>query len=515
MALLALWTFRRRRWVWLVAGLAIGHAWADDSSPSPACKPDALEKFLTPDHKLVLTGKQTVVLGPGRHVLAGVCVDGEAALRVCGEATLFLSGAGPAVIAGRGIGSNDGHPASISIESEDRPDLYVLIENQRAPVKLTMKLPGGAATVAITGKAGLEVTRESKVDRIAYNSAWGDLHGFPECASPSVRPPSREELHRRKCTALNVRPQPPPSGPAIAEPLENGSVVFEHQPEAQEFVVPAGVKRITVEAWGGGGGGGSTNRDTRSQTGAPIVDAKGGGAAFVRGTFAVNEGDRLVIHVASGGGGAVLPGFGTTAGGGGGTSYVRLNGVDLVVAGGGGGAGADGCGGCEAGREGNGGAAGAEAGATGDGVPCYVLDDDCAEGGKGGASSQGGRGGVGPSGAGGEGHQGAGGASKGWTGVALGGKGHLGGPSNAGNGSGGGGGAGWFGGGGGGYRTTYCGGGGGGGSSHLHSGATGAVMVGGSGLIPGHSVDAHRGHSSGGGGHGGDPGEPGRVVVFY
>jgi hypothetical protein len=62
------------------------------------------------------------------------------------------------------------------------------------------------------------------------------------------------------------------------------------------FVVPAGVTSVTVEAWGGGGGGKS---GTTGPTG--IGGSGGGGGAFSTGNIAVTSGSTLSITVGAGG----------------------------------------------------------------------------------------------------------------------------------------------------------------------------------------------------------------------
>ncbi|HEY8210166.1 MAG TPA: hypothetical protein VIG99_21920 [Myxococcaceae bacterium] len=428
-----------------------------------------------------------MVLGPGPYDFSRICVQDESVIRFCRSTVIRLTSEATSVIAGHGIGPVNGERGSLRIEAPHRPPLYVLVENTSAPVDLDLQVPNGTVTVAITGKTGLNISG-SPLQSMTSNAGWGDTHNFPPCDAPPPAPPA----------------PPPPPEPSLPEPRLQRTSSFTLSDEPQSFVVPPGVQRITVEAWGAGGGGGSAGK----------ANARGGGGAFVRAGIAVSPGEALQIQVGAGGAGARLPGFGTTSGGGGGATLVARGNTTLLVAAGGGGAGADGCTGCEERLAGNGGAGGAEVGERGQDVRCYERDGDRATGGEGGGQAAGGRGGTGPSGKGEAGASYRGGGSHGWTGVAQGGDGSSGGESKAGNGAGGGGGAGLYGGGGGGWRVTYCGGGGGGGSSWSHPQNRETVLRAGAGPRPGNSADSHR-DGAGAGGAPGAPGQPGRVVVFF
>ena len=112
---------------------------------------------------------------------------------------------------------------------------------------------------------------------------------------------------------------------------QNDSAVFKFKPSQQSWIVPAGVTKINVNAYGAQGG-----------------SAKGGKGGLVKSELQVKPGTNLLIYVGSqpegtnGGynGGGKGCGNGT---GGGGASDIRINGSALenriLVAGGGGGAG--------------------------------------------------------------------------------------------------------------------------------------------------------------------------------
>lgn len=244
---------------------------------------------------------------------------------------------------------------------------------------------------------------------------------------------------------------------------------FYYTGERQSFIVPSGVKRITVIARGGMGAG----------------PANGGRPGRVNAIIPVKPGDELYVFVggaASGQAGGYNGGGNGGSGayceckgyGGGGASDVRRGGYKLsnriLVVGGGGGNGATGdetsdIGGI--GGKGGGSVAGSGSAGSGDGTP--------GGGGGGGTQSSGGAGGTGGSGSGSSGIVGS---------LGVGGDGGSSGSSSSyygGGAGGGGGGGGYYGGGGGGagsgdyssssYDDDEAGGGAGGGSSYIEPGA--------------------------------------------
>ena len=132
-----------------------------------------------------------------------------------------------------------------------------------------------------------------------------------------------------------------------------GSQSFSHTGAEQQFVVPAGVTSITINATGAGGGDG----------GHPVNGGNVGSGGSATGTLAVTPGETLYIYVGEKGGDAINNGGGSgtggaggfngggmggnstwdpgAGGGGGGASDVRQGGSDLmsrvIVAAGGGG----------------------------------------------------------------------------------------------------------------------------------------------------------------------------------
>jgi hypothetical protein len=223
---------------------------------------------------------------------------------------------------------------------------------------------------------------------------------------------------------------------------------------SHDYVVPAGICWVTVEAFGAQGG------DAVSIEGEPTILGGRGGEAEAR--IAVTSGETLEVNVGGAGEDAVAndPGeggsngggdggaagigddedFEAAGGGGGGASDVRQGGTDLehrvVVAGGGGGAG----GGTDLDNDpgGAGGDGGGEEGEDGQPGGFGIPAPDPAQAGEGGGESEGGDGGIanpptyhGDDGEAGEGGDGGGAAEERVDG-------------------GGGGGGGWYGGGGGG-----------------------------------------------------------------
>lgn len=188
-------------------------------------------------------------------------------------------------------------------------------------------------------------------------------------------------------------------------------------PGTFNWVVPACVNYVTVEAWGGGGGGGgnvailkTSGASTETCTGA----GGGGGGGYAARTFAVTPGQTYTIVVGAGGTGGVA-GIGTTAGGistpagngvVGGTSSFSGNSYNLQATGGNGGGGAGGyctvVGSCALGN-GVAGAGGNGVGGSinyigGNGAAGLILDHSTDKsGGGGGAAGPGGNGGLAPS----------------------------------------------------------------------------------------------------------------------
>lgn len=117
-------------------------------------------------------------------------------------------------------------------------------------------------------------------------------------------------------------------------PAGSTTTVFSYTGTEQQFVVPAGVTSVYIDAYGAQGSPGL----------APAGGAGGlGGRAG--GTLAVTPGQTLYVYVGGGNGGGA--GGNANSGAGGGASDIRVGGSSLanriLVAGGGGGGGGTGC----------------------------------------------------------------------------------------------------------------------------------------------------------------------------
>ena len=146
-----------------------------------------------------------------------------------------------------------------------------------------------------------------------------------------------------------------------AEAAFNSTQTFNYTGAVQDFVVPAGVTSVTIEAWGAQGGRGWINN--------AIGAGYGGNGGYAKGALTVTPGETLKLYVGGRGGSTAALGSGgwngggysddndsdndDSGGGGGGATDIRKGGTALanrvIVAGGGGG------GGCNSGNGGAGG----------------------------------------------------------------------------------------------------------------------------------------------------------------
>jgi hypothetical protein len=243
---------------------------------------DGLDDFLLPDGTLLVRGKRTLLLGPGPYTVARVCVEDRGSIRLCApRSELRITGPLPSIIDGGGIGPVGPDPASLLIGGPSGGALFLLADNVAAPMEVVFDLPGGDVTLAVTGQRGLEVSARGKLARLNHTSAWGDTRNFPPCAPAT--PAATTTISEADFTVLcQADPQTPRGWPPVRgqgdEPRGQTVRAFAHQREPHLFTVPAGVSRLTVEAWGGGGGGGSAWK----------ANAHGGGGGFVRATLAVS-----------------------------------------------------------------------------------------------------------------------------------------------------------------------------------------------------------------------------------
>ncbi len=140
------------------------------------------------------------------------------------------------------------------------------------------------------------------------------------------------------------------------------------------LLVPAGVTKLRVDAYGAGGGGGGGDNST------PTYGGDGGAGAYEAGVIAVTPGTNLTITIGTGGAAGANGSTTGTAGSGGSDSRISASSTVLLSAGGGAGGG-----GASSGVHGTGGAGGS-AGTTGSinhaGISgaCDVSGDLCGKG---------------------------------------------------------------------------------------------------------------------------------------
>ncbi len=174
-------------------------------------------------------------------------------------------------------------------------------------------------------------------------------------------------------TTLSPREQLTSAPYAIYSSSSSGFSNFMVFDAAGLFTVPAGVRKLLIEAWGGGGGGGGGTGGAACSGG-----AGGGGGGYGKVIVDVTPGESAAVAVGAGGGGGAVGG----AGGPGGLSSIG----GFVVSGGAGGA--AGGAGCPDGGSGGAGAGPASVtGSTG-------KSGDIGTGGDGGDAGAGGGGGV-------------------------------------------------------------------------------------------------------------------------
>lgn len=129
---------------------------------------------------LIVEGDQTVVLPAGRHVFSRICVHQRGSLRVRGATTIVLVGNETSVIGGRGIGHVEPVPVTLTLVTEDTPEVHVLFDNDEAPITLELSAPRATIGVAITGRAGLTLGGTG-AKKVIHNGAWGLPESFPKC----------------------------------------------------------------------------------------------------------------------------------------------------------------------------------------------------------------------------------------------------------------------------------------------------------------------------------------------
>jgi hypothetical protein len=112
------------------------------------------------DGSLLLSGSDSLLMGEGNCNFSRICVSDQASLRVRGSTSMVINGQSRSVIGGMGIGPEGNDPATIRMDVEGPPEIYLLIENQNAQVNLVLNAADSNAWISITGQAGLVVDGE-------------------------------------------------------------------------------------------------------------------------------------------------------------------------------------------------------------------------------------------------------------------------------------------------------------------------------------------------------------------
>lgn len=160
---------------------------AAQAATTGGCRGDDPARFVTAGGALVLSGRDTLTLGPGPHRFTRICVRDQARIAVCARTSLEITGDASSVIAGRGIGPAAGQPADIAISATGKATLAVLFDNVAAPIKATFEAPAvHDVYIGLTGKTGLEIAG-GPLQRVHYGLSWGDVSSFPACGGPPAK----------------------------------------------------------------------------------------------------------------------------------------------------------------------------------------------------------------------------------------------------------------------------------------------------------------------------------------
>lgn len=416
-------------------------------SPAAGTQGATIAVTLTGTH--FASGSTTVAVGGSGVTVSGVSVASATSLTASFAIGSTATTGARTVTVTTPAGTSGTHTFTVNAAA-GLPTLTAISPNRgsqgtTARVLLTgTNFVGGATTVAVSG---IGVT----VSNVSVSSATSLTADFVLGGTASTGP--------RGVTVTTAAGTSGARTFTINQP--SGSETFSYTGGTQIFLVPAGVTRLTVDAYGAQGGNGGS------------FGGLGASGGRVTATIGVAQGETLQIVVGGAGGNGFANGTGAagyngggaslsssvSGGGGGGASDVRQGGTTtghrVVVAGGGGGGGARGFGGAFGGHGGSGGQTTGFGGNSGAGPTP-------GQGGGAGTPSAGGPGG---------------------SGISTGTPGQLevGGDSGLGSNAGGGGGGGYYGGGGGGNGSAPSsgGGGGGGGSSYATATATAVSHQGG------------------------------------
>jgi hypothetical protein len=120
------------------------------------------------DGSLKLNGTETAALDAGPHTHSRICVDNQAHLNVCESTTVHLTGFGPTVIAGGGVGPAGSFPVTITIIGPLTSHAFILVDTSQAQVELDVDLP--LAQVTVLGSGPFDLTFGGKVGSLALGS---------------------------------------------------------------------------------------------------------------------------------------------------------------------------------------------------------------------------------------------------------------------------------------------------------------------------------------------------------
>jgi hypothetical protein len=181
---------------------------------STETRPHPIAQETAAPHRGAITANEFVLLGTERAVLGAavpprayqrMCVQDQARIAVDGSTRIELTSDRPTVIAGAGIGPRDTTKATIEIAASGSPEIFVLFDNARAPIRAVFDAPNSTVHVAITGKTGLEIDGKAKT-MVSY-AGWGVPPSFPTCDVTMDREPEpsfpASRVEEKNCTRHN------------------------------------------------------------------------------------------------------------------------------------------------------------------------------------------------------------------------------------------------------------------------------------------------------------------------
>jgi hypothetical protein len=184
------------------------------SGPRPptsnvAAAPTRAQRVAANGSELILLGSDMTMLDASRaHSYDRICVQDRAHITVDGSTRIELSADRTTVIGGAGIGPLGASAATIEIKASGAPEIFVLFDNERAPIRAVFDTPNSTVHVGITGKTGLDIGGQTR--KMVTNGGWGLPPSFPTCDAAMDRdpvpsfPPSRAAA--KNCTHSSGTP---------------------------------------------------------------------------------------------------------------------------------------------------------------------------------------------------------------------------------------------------------------------------------------------------------------------